>query len=321
MLHISREKFQLLPEKKILKREDYCAYLEAEKAIEHAYRENDHLIQYASQLCDKLVKDTNHQIASFVEVANVRANELIETANQNAAQTIGEANEKSEAILEEAVKKREQIFGEAKKYYESEAKRGYEEGYSTGKSEMTQQLIEVAAKNSENFKQLENSIVGLVIKALQRVVGDFDRKELIVDIVRQALKMVKNQREAVLKVSPQDSQAVRDRLREILSDGSVDYLEVMPDSRLKPGTCILETDIGVVDASLDVQLESITKAFKKAMPDSVILEADGDKSAEKSDSSAENNGEVAPPEMGETGAEVSGEAQTDTSEEKENPDG
>jgi type III secretion protein L len=250
----------------------------------------------------------------------VRANELIETANQSAAQIIGEANERSAAILDEAVKKREQIFGEAKKYYENEARRGYEEGYSTGKSEMAQQLVGVAAKNSENFKQLENSIVGLVIKALERIIGKFDRKELVVDIVCQALKMVKNQREAVLKVSPQDSQAVRDCLQEILSDGSVDYLEVKPDSRLKPGTCILETDIGVVDASLDVQLESIIKALKKATPGGTIAAAGEDKNLGKSDFSAENNVEIARSEAEETDEEVSDEAKVDASGEEENPD-
>ncbi|MDR3317319.1 MAG: HrpE/YscL family type III secretion apparatus protein [Puniceicoccales bacterium] len=263
MLYISREKFQLLPEKKILKQADYCAYLEAQKAIQHAYSENDHLIQHASQLCEKLVNDTNSQIAYFIADANSKANEVIDSANQNAAQIIDEANAKSKAILDEALHKRTQIFEEAKKYYEGEAKRGYDDGYATGKAELSQKLAELTVKNKENICYLESSVVGLVLKVLQRVIGDFDKKELIVSIVRQALKMVKNQQDAVLKVSPQDSQAVRDHLQEILSDGVVDYLEVIADSRLNPGTCILETDVGVIDASLDIQLEAITNAFKK----------------------------------------------------------
>ncbi|MDR2806677.1 MAG: HrpE/YscL family type III secretion apparatus protein [Puniceicoccales bacterium] len=264
MLYIRREKLQLLPEKKILKQEDYCAYLEAEKALQYAYREKDRLIQHASQLCDQLVSDANTQVAALIETANGQADALIDAANGNAAKVVEEANEKSKAILDEAMAKRQQIFEEAKKYYESEAKRGYEKGYATGKAQMTQQLIEIAGKSSNDFKQLENSIVSLVLKALRRIIGDFDQGELIVRVVRQALKMVKNQREAILKISPQDSQAVRDRLNEILADGFVDYLEITPDSRLAPGTCILETDIGVIDASLEVQLEAIENAFKAA---------------------------------------------------------
>ncbi|MDR1906669.1 MAG: HrpE/YscL family type III secretion apparatus protein [Puniceicoccales bacterium] len=265
MLHISREKFQLLPEGKILKREDYCAYLEAENAVNHAYRENDKLIQHASQLCNKLVADTNIQIKEFIGTANARAQELIDEANKNAEKIIQEANAKSQQILDEALDKRTQIFEEAKKYYENEAKRGYDDGYATGKAEMAKQLAELAVKNADNVKYLENSVASLVVKALQRIIGEVDRRELIVNIVRQALKAVKNQQEAILKVSPKDSQAVRDNLKEILSDGVVDYLEVVADSRLKPGTCILETDLGVIDASLDVQVEAIIGAFKKVM--------------------------------------------------------
>ncbi|MDR0418556.1 MAG: HrpE/YscL family type III secretion apparatus protein [Puniceicoccales bacterium] len=265
MLHINREKFQLLPDGKVLKREDYCAYLEAENAVSHAYRENDKLIQHASQLCNRLVADTNIRISGFIEMANVRVRELIDEANRNAEKIVQEANEKSQQILDEALDKREKIFEEAKKYYKSEAQRGYDDGYATGKTEMSKQLAELVVKSANNMKYLESSIAGLVVKALQRIIGEVDRRELIVDIVRQALKAVKNQNEAVLKVSPQDSQVVRDNLKKILSDGIVDYLEVVADSRLKPGTCILETDLGVVDASLDIQMEAIVGAFKQVM--------------------------------------------------------
>ncbi|MDR1591188.1 MAG: HrpE/YscL family type III secretion apparatus protein [Puniceicoccales bacterium] len=288
MLHISRERFQLLPEGKVLKREDYCAYLEAENAINHAYQENNKLIQHASQLCNKLVADTNTKITTLVGAVNARAQELIDRANQSAEKIIQEANEKSQKILDEALDKREQIFEEAKKYYEDEAKRGYEDGYATGKTEMAKQLAELSVKSADNVKYLESSIAGLVVKALQRIIGEVDRRELIVNVVRQALKAVKNQQEAILKVSPQDSQAVRDNLKEILSDGIVDYLEVIADSRLKPGTCILETDLGVIDASLDIQLEAIIGAFKKVMSKDSVATIQDDASEGKESTAEED---------------------------------
>jgi type III secretion protein L len=315
MLHISREKFQLLPEGKVLKREDYCAYLEAENAVNHAYRENDKLIQHASQLCNKLVADTDARITELIDTANARAQGLIDQANQNAEKVIQEANEKSQKILDEALDKRKQIFEEAKKYYANEAKRGYDDGYATGKAEMAKQLAELTVKSSDNVKYLESSISGLVVKALQRIIGEVDRRELIVDIVRQALKAVKNQQEAILKVSPQDSQAVRDNLKEILSDGIVDYLEVVADSRLKPGTCILETDLGVVDASLDVQLEAIIGAFKKMMPKDSVAAAKGDPSDKKESTAEKISEKVTPEAEGNEGTEAE-EAEAEEEEEE-----
>ena len=285
MLHIDREKFQLFSTGKIFKSREYTAYLEAESAVDHAYRENNRLIQNASQLCEQLVQDTNTQVATFVGQANENVAALLAQANNNAKIIIDQANEKSEKILAEAQEKRAEIFEEAKKYYANEAERGYDDGYATGKSEMAQQLVEIAAKNSENINQLESSIVGLVLKALKRILGDISKETLIVDLVRQALKSVKNQQEAILKVSPADAQAVREHMDQIMADGIVDYLEVTADSRLKPGTCILETDIGVVDASLDVQLQAITDAFQKIQGNKKIEDVElTDDQAEASDS-------------------------------------
>lgn len=263
MLHIDREKFQLLPQGKILKRQEYSAFLEAVNAVQHAYRENDRLIQNASQLCEQLVQDTNGNVGKLVGDANAQAVQLIDEANERAAKIIQEANQKSEAILAEAEKMRSKIFEEAKKYYASEAKRGYDDGYSTGKKEMTEQLVEISARNSHNIEQLQGNIVMLVMKALKRILGEVQHDELIVALVRQALKAVKNQQEAIVKVSPEDSQAVRDQMKTILADGTVDFLEVVVDSRLTPGTCILETDVGVVDAGIETQLTAITEAFEK----------------------------------------------------------
>lgn len=294
MLHIDREKFQLFSTGKIFKSREYTAYLEAESAVDHAYRENNRLIQNASQLCEQLVQDTNTQVATFVGQANENVATLLAQANDNAKKIIDQANEKSTKILAEAQEKRTEIFEEAKKYYANEAKRGYDDGYATGKSEMAQQLVEIAAKNSENINQLESSIVGLVLKALKRILGEVSKETLIVDLVRQALKLVKNQQEAILKVSPADAQAVRDHMEQIMADGIVDYLEVTADSRLKPGTCILETDIGVVDASLDVQLQAITDAFQKIQGNKKITDEDAEPSDEQSETS-DSQGEVADP--------------------------
>ncbi|UPA28663.1 MAG: HrpE/YscL family type III secretion apparatus protein [Verrucomicrobiota bacterium] len=264
MLQINRSKFKLLSQGKVFKCHDYGMYLEAERAVAEAYQENDRLIQYASELCEKLVSDTNGQVSQFVTEANENVASLIAQANQNAETIIQQANQKSQTLLAETEKKRQEILAEAKKYYAQEAKRGYKDGFDQGKETLAKQLAEASIKNSANIKQLENNIVGLVLKALKRILGEVDQETLMVSLARQALKAVKNQSEAILKVSPRDAGIVRSQMEKVMADGIVDYLEVVADSRLQPGTCILETDIGVVDASLEVQMNAITEAFKKA---------------------------------------------------------
>lgn len=264
MLQINRSKLKLLPEGKVFKCHDYGMYLEAERAVAEAYQENDRLLHYASELCEKLVSDTNGQVSRFVTEANQNVATLITQANQNAQTIIQQANQKSQMLLAETEKKRQEILDEAKKYYAQEAKRGYQDGFAEGKETLVKKLAEVSVQNNTNIKQLENNIVGLVLKALKRILGEVDQETLMVSLARQALKAVKNQSEAILKVSPSDAGIVRSQLEKVMADGIVDYLEVVADSRLEAGTCILETDVGVVDASLSVQMNAITEAFKKA---------------------------------------------------------
>ena len=57
---------------------------------------------------------------------------------------------------------------------------------------------------------------------------------------------------------------VKERLNEILSKfPGVNYINLMDDPRIKGVSCIIETDAGNVEASLDHQLAAIEKALGK----------------------------------------------------------
>lgn len=263
MLKIDREKLQVLPEGKVLKFQDYSGLIEVHKAVEHAYKENDTIIKYATTICEALVQDTNAKVEGLINDANIRAKEIVDQANSQIEQLINDANAKSAKIISDAESKRDEIFEEAKNYYASQKQKGYDDGFATGKKEVTEMLTNLTVKHADYINSLKGEIVSLVEKAVQKVVGELDKHELITGIVHNALKMIKSEKQATLKISPQDSQAVREKLDEILQGRMVDDLEIVPDSRLKPGTCVLETVMGVIDASLDVQLDAIMTSIKK----------------------------------------------------------
>ena len=41
-----------------------------------------------------------------------------------------------------------------------------------------------------------------------------------------------------------------------------DFLDVVPDARLERGSCLLESELGVVDASLETQLKALENALR-----------------------------------------------------------
>ena len=172
----------------------------------------------------------------------------------------------AEQIIQNALEDAENIKKEALQIYESERKRGFQEGFASGKDQISEYMLDLAAKSVENFSKFEQDMVSLVTNALKRIVGEMDQKELITHVVKNSIKMIRNQKQATLRVSPIDAQAVRDNLGSILSDtAGVSFLDIVPDSRLTKGSCILETELGVIDASIDTQLDAIKRSISKAI--------------------------------------------------------
>ncbi|MEF1164548.1 SctL family type III secretion system stator protein VscL, partial [Vibrio parahaemolyticus] len=43
------------------------------------------------------------------------------------------------------------------------------------------------------------------------------------------------------------------------------YVDVVADARLKNGGCILETEVGIIDASIDGQIQALKQAMVKQL--------------------------------------------------------
>ena len=82
---------------------------------------------------------------------------------------------------------------------------------------------------------------------------------------RSALAAVRNQKQITLRLHPDNVDYVKSRSAELLSDyPGVGLLDVVPDNRLAADCCVLESDIGVVEASTESQMAALEAAFRKA---------------------------------------------------------
>ena len=105
----------------------------------------------------------------------------------------------------------------------------------------------------------------VVMKALRSFVVEVGDKELVAQIVRKTMNaVIRTQRQVVLKVSPEMVESVRARVAELrLAYPTVESFDVVEDPRLKGASCVLETEAGVADASVETQLAAIEKSIKK----------------------------------------------------------
>nr|QIU79744.1 HrpE/YscL family type III secretion apparatus protein [Vibrio harveyi] len=125
-------------------------------------------------------------------------------------------------------------------------------------------MMATLARCNEYYLQVEQKMTGVVLDAVRKIISSFDDVDTTASVVREALQLVSNQKQVILHVHPEQVAEVREKVSSILSDfPEVGYVEVIADARLKNGGCILETEVGIIDASIDGQLQALKQAITK----------------------------------------------------------
>lgn len=171
-----------------------------------------------------------------------------------------------EAVIADAHRQAAEILAKAELEYAARKQQGYDDGLQEGRLEMAEKMLDTVASSVDFLSSLESRVVQLVTRVVRKILGDMQQPDRITAVVRNALAVARNETRVTLRVCPGDLETVQDRLREIMQPyPAINFLDVMADSRLRADGCVLETDIGVVDASLDVQLEAIEKSLLKSV--------------------------------------------------------
>ena len=192
------------------------------------------------------------------DFALVTDSRLVKATDAGTVRTAAEIIAAAEA---EAARIRE----EAKVAFEAERKRGYEKGIADGKMEIAMLKLDQVDSSVAFMESVEQKMADVVLKALRSFVVEIGDKELVVQIVRKTMNaVIRTQRQVVLKVAPELVDAVRAKVAELrLAYPTVETFDVVEDPRLKGASCLLETEAGVADASVETQLAAIEKSLKK----------------------------------------------------------
>ena len=168
----------------------------------------------------------------------------------------------ADALLAAAKKQAEEMEQKAREAYEQKREEGYRDGMEEGKLEHAEKMMETILSSVEFIEGIEDTLVSVVNQAIRKIIGDMDDKERIVRIVRTALNTVRGQQKVTVRVAPADEAAVSEALAAMTagSSGSA-FLTIVADARLPRDSCILESELGVVDASLETQLKALENAF------------------------------------------------------------
>ena len=132
-------------------------------------------------------------------------------------------------------------------------------GAEEAKARMAEQLLQSASSLTSQLADIEQDLVKVVKSAVRKIINDFDDEKLVLEAVKKGLIPVYKNQQVAIRVNPEMLPAVLDSVDTI--NHKIEFLDVQPDERLKKTDCVIESDIGIIDASIDSQLSIIEKAL------------------------------------------------------------
>jgi len=174
----------------------------------------------------------------------MEASEILEKARQNAEEYRIQTEAECQALREVAKK----------------------EGYQEGLEQLNANIIGLDQEKKRLRHEMNKLILPLALKAAKKIVAkELETKpETIVDIVLQALSPVLQNHQITIWVNKIDKEILeteKTRLKEKLEQ--VQSLSIKERDDVAQGGCIIETESGIINASIDNQWRAIESAFDK----------------------------------------------------------
>ncbi len=194
---------------------------------------------------------------------------LIEQAHEQAEVIITQAQSDADEIIEHARTEAEAM----KSHYAEEGKKeGYRDGtgqamqaYAEKEAALEAEKDQIAAAYRAKEEQMERVITDAVCDLMERFfnVRFGDDKELLYHLVDNCILHIESSHQFLIKVNDEGFATLNEKKADLQAAVGADaQLDIVRDPVLTDGQCIIETDGGVFDCSLDTELRNLIKDIK-----------------------------------------------------------
>jgi len=184
--------------------------------------------------------------------------------SEDATSTLLSAEEVLEKVQEDALQFKKEVVEEAEKEKQISIQEGFEEGFKA----WVEQIVFLENEIKSVHEELQKLVIPVALKAAQKIVGaqiELSEKT-IVDIVAACLKNVSQHKKVVIYVNRKDLEILeksRQRLRDVFEN--VESLSLRDREDVKSGGCIIETEVGIVNAQIDQRWAILEQAFQQML--------------------------------------------------------
>jgi len=158
---------------------------------------------------------------------------------------------------------------EADTIKETAAKEGYRAGIEQAESDiiaLRSKIADFVSAKKEVFEYIAPDILEISVDIAQKIIKKevTQNPEIILESILDVMKSIsKDESKITIRLNPLQVDLVRTELPEYISAMGVEAkITVVGDDSVAEGGCILNTNNGIVDASLDTQLDIIKEALK-----------------------------------------------------------
>lgn len=168
-------------------------------------------------------------------------------------------------LLDQAEIARDDILRQAEQTYESEKQRGYEEGLAQARVEAIAQLIRETGDLDQGLRAVERDLAGLVAECVHKLVAEVDVSVRAEAVVRTALRQMRREKRAELRVPQALYSHFKERMAAIVAEfPEVELVDVVEDRSLEPTRVIFETGVGRVDGNIAQRLDDLEREIRSA---------------------------------------------------------
>jgi len=161
---------------------------------------------------------------------------------------------------EELARKLLQAAEESRRETETRLHQECERQISAERQRIAHVIAEFQVQRADYYAHVEPELVNLILAVAGRILhreAQVDRM-LLAALAKVAVENLQQRSHVVVRVAPETCAEWRDYFANHLSGTKVEVLE---DSQLRPDGCVLETELGTADVSIDAQLKEIERGL------------------------------------------------------------
>jgi type III secretion protein L len=222
-----------------------------------------------------------HGIVRAGELQRVlEAQALQEEFGKRGMEALTEARAQARRIVNDAQAHAEGLIEQANGRIEAAVLQGAEDGKRQAVFDWHEEQARMNADKAKSLKSMHATLAEIVTTAVERIVQTESRTALYQRALKNVQQLTRGATSLTLRVSGDDYEHAHATLAALATSGMTTMpIDVLVEPGLRPGSCIFESDMGVLDASLETQLDGLRLAVARALRKAAPAEADADAEA------------------------------------------